>query len=131
MATKTYEKSTSARYDATPPPECQEANAPSGVDGTCSSGCVPGVPNFTPIFRIVTSVNGMTGDVVVDTDSTYIHRQMTASSVWTIVHSLGRFPSVTVVDSGGNTVIGDVTYVDENTVVLTFQGAFSGIAYLN
>lgn len=62
---------------------------------------------------------------------TYTHRQNTAQSVWTIQHNLARFPSVTIVDSGDHRVIGEIQYIDENTVQVSFSGAFSGKAYLN
>lgn len=62
---------------------------------------------------------------------TYVHRQAAASETWTVYHSLGKYPSVTVVDSTGRVVYGGVEYQDANTVILTFSGAFSGVAYLN
>lgn len=129
MAVKEYQKSTSVSYDATPDKDCQNQDAFSGVENDC--GCIPGIPDFTREFTIVNSVNGMVGDVVIDASNTYVHEQTTAASVWTITHSLGRYPSVTVVDSGGSVVVGDVQYIDQNKIILTFQGAFSGTAYLN
>lgn len=57
--------------------------------------------------------------------------QVSASSVWTITHDLERFPSVTVVDSSGNLVIGDVDYVSNLELTITFSAPFSGTAYLN
>lgn len=63
--------------------------------------------------------------------STYVHSQGVASNTWTINHNLGKYPSVTVTDSTGRIVVGGVQYVDANTVILTFSGAFSGTAYLN
>lgn len=53
------------------------------------------------------------------------------ASVWTLTHNLNRFPSVTIVDSAGTEVIGDVAYTDANTVTATFGSAFSGVAYIN
>lgn len=64
-------------------------------------------------------------------DQTYIHNQSTASAEWTISHNLNKYPSVTVVDSAGTICEGTVTYIDPNTVVCNFNGAFSGTAYLN
>lgn len=61
----------------------------------------------------------------------YIHEQGIASDVWEINHNLNKYPSVTVVDSGDNVVIGYVTYVDKNNVIVNFNGAFKGKAYLN
>jgi hypothetical protein len=129
VAVKEYQKSTSVSYDATPDKDCQNQDAFSGVENDC--GCIPGIPDFTREFTIVNSVNGMAGDVVLALNETYIYEQTSAASVWTITHSLGRYPSVTVVDSAGSVVVGDVQYTSKNQIILTFQGAFSGTAYLN
>ena len=61
----------------------------------------------------------------------YVHTQSVASDTWEITHDLDKYPSVTVVDSGGNVVVGDVRYIDTSNIVVTFRGAFSGVAYLN
>lgn len=61
----------------------------------------------------------------------YTHIQGEASDTWTIEHNMGRYPSVTVVDSAGSAVFGDVTYTNENQLTVTFSVAFSGKAYLN
>jgi hypothetical protein len=60
----------------------------------------------------------------------YVHLQPSPSATWTINHTLGGFPSVTVVDSANTVVYGMVTYVSESQVVLTFSAPFSGSAYL-
>lgn len=65
------------------------------------------------------------------TDVAYVHNQIIAASVWNINHMLGKFPSVTIVDSAGSVVLGDIDYADNNNVTLSFTGAFSGKAYLN
>jgi len=62
---------------------------------------------------------------------TYTFTQSTAASTWTINHNMARFPSVTVVDSSGNVVVGFQTYNNNNQIVLTFSAPFSGSAYLN
>lgn len=64
-------------------------------------------------------------------DKTYIHRQVIASNTWEITHNLYKYPSVSVVDTGGNVVIGDVEYTSLNTLVIKFTAPFSGTAYLN
>ena len=63
--------------------------------------------------------------------STYIYEQGVAASVWEINHNMGKFPSVTVVDSAGSQVIGAVEYKDINNLEITFNSSFSGKAYLN
>lgn len=64
-------------------------------------------------------------------DKTYIHKQVIASNTWEITHNLYKYPSVSVVDTGGNVVIGDVEYTSLNTLAITFTAPFSGTAYLN
>lgn len=61
----------------------------------------------------------------------YVHVQNEASSIWIVDHQMGRYPSVTVVDSAGTMVFGEVVYDNENQVTITFTAAFSGKAYLN
>jgi hypothetical protein len=64
-------------------------------------------------------------------DAHYVHSQMIPSATWVVTHNLGKFPSVTVVDSTGRHVFGDVQYVDANNVTIIFSGAFGGKAYMN
>lgn len=61
----------------------------------------------------------------------YTYAQNEAASTWLISHPLKKMPAVTVVDSAGSVVMGEITYIDENTVQIKFNGAFSGKAYLN
>ena len=62
---------------------------------------------------------------------TTTHTQGSASSTWTVTHNLNKFPSVTIVDSNEEQIIGVVDYQSANTIVLTFSAAISGKAYLN
>lgn len=64
-------------------------------------------------------------------DASYVHQQGVAASVWEIAHGLGWYPNVTVVDSAGTVVEGEIDYASGNAVVLTFSAAFSGRAYLS
>jgi hypothetical protein len=64
-------------------------------------------------------------------DKSYIHTQLTASTSWTIDHALGKYPSVTIVDSGNNVVVGDIQYNTTNQLTVTFQSSVSGKAYIN
>jgi hypothetical protein len=60
----------------------------------------------------------------------YIHNQPTPATVWNITHSLQGKPSVTIVDSAGTAVIGEVQYISETQISVTFTAAFSGQALL-
>jgi hypothetical protein len=68
---------------------------------------------------------------LIDVDKRHVYSQITAESVWAIPHNLAKYPSVTIIDSNGFTVVGDINYVNVNNVTLTFSESFSGVAYLN
>lgn len=57
--------------------------------------------------------------------------QDTPATDWVINHGLGRHPSVSVVDTAGSVVFGDVNYLSDNTIVVSFSSATAGKAYLN
>jgi hypothetical protein len=61
----------------------------------------------------------------------YDHMQGAASSSWSITHNLGFKPNVTVIDSAGNIVEGEIAYTNSNSLTVSFQSAFSGNAYLS
>ena len=60
----------------------------------------------------------------------YEHTQGIASANWTINHTLGGKPSVTIVDSADTHVVGEVQYTSTTQVVVSFTTPFSGKAYL-
>ena len=78
---------------------------------------------------ILKKFDDLTGDIVLDKN--YKHTQIQASKTWNIKHNLKKIPSVTIVDSGGNEVIGDVKHLSENELIITFSYEFSGSAILN
>ena len=61
----------------------------------------------------------------------YVHNQGSASSTWTINHNLNFYPNVTIQDSGGTIVEGEIAYTTRNTLIATFSASFSGKAYLS
>ena len=61
----------------------------------------------------------------------YHFTQSVPASVWTIEHNLNFYPNVTVVDSAGTNVEGELHYIDSNNLTVTFTSAFSGSAYLS
>lgn len=84
------------------------------------------------------SINGVvlegdktTEELKIDCDKTYYHIQSTASDTWVIVHGLNKYPSVSVINSAGDEVIGDIIYNDINQVTIKFKGSFKGSATLN
>jgi len=65
------------------------------------------------------------------TSFTYTHSQDVASDIWVVEHNLGKFPSATIVDSGGTAVYGDIKYIDNMSLTISFSAIFSGKVYCN
>jgi hypothetical protein len=64
-------------------------------------------------------------------DKSFVYSQLSASSTWNIIHNLDKYPSVMIVDSANTVVIGNIEYISNNELELTFLSEFSGKAYLN
>ena len=93
--------------------------------------------NYNDLFN-KPSINGVilvgnkTGaELGIVNDKNFVYVQATSSDIWEITHNLNKYPAVTVVDSGGSVVIGEIVYIDKNNVRITFTSAFSGKAYFN
>jgi len=69
-------------------------------------------------------------DILAD-EGTYTQCFENASATWTVTHNLGKFPSVSVVDTADQLMYGDTEYFNENSLTITFSAPFSGKAYLN
>ena len=64
-------------------------------------------------------------------DKTFIYPQSAPSDTWMVTHNLNKYPSVSIVDSADTVVYGDVNYINENELIITFTSEFSGKAFLN
>jgi hypothetical protein len=73
----------------------------------------PAEPFFTPTIK-----------------TRHVHTQALASDTWLINHTLGGYPSVTIVDSASTVVVGEILYISTVQVQVSFASAFSGFAYL-
>lgn len=87
--------------------------------------------NLSSINAVELRGNKTTSDIGIISDRTYIYTQTTPSAVWFIPHNMNKYPAVTVKDSEGNIVIGELEYTDINNVKITFSFAIGGTAYLN
>lgn len=61
----------------------------------------------------------------------YEHTQPSASATWTITHNLNFYPNVTVLDSAGTQVEGELAYLTRNQLQIEFAVPISGTAYLS
>jgi hypothetical protein len=59
----------------------------------------------------------------------YVHNQGAPATTWVVVHNLGYKPNITVEDSSGTTVEGELVHDNANQATLTFSAAFAGVAY--
>lgn len=89
---------------------------------------------------------GLTGDIIVKktnadydyefkspnelADKNYV-QNFTVSSVVTVNHNLNKFPNVTVIDSAGDEVVGEVYYAGVNEAIIRFAHPFSGTITCN
>lgn len=60
----------------------------------------------------------------------FVHSQTTAATAWVIRHNLGYFPSVTVVLSDGRVVEGDIQYISDSRIEITFKTPVTGKVHL-
>jgi hypothetical protein len=71
-------------------------------------------------------------DVYEDTsgDKSYTHTQSVAATTWTVIHNMGRIPSIVVINGvNGNSVIGRISHIDNNTAVIHLKPAMAGTAH--
>lgn len=87
------------------------------------------------VFILVSNKGRAVWSIITDSsenkDLNYEYTQSTASLLWEINHNLGKHPSVNVVDSNGDSVIGELVYSTDNSLSIKFSTPISGIAYLN
>jgi hypothetical protein len=99
----------------------------------------PGVPVGGAVGQVLTKVSTTDFDAGWQTppggaggdDAAYVHTQSTATAVWTVAHNLGKYPSVTVTDSAGSTILPDIHYDSTAQVTLTFGSPTSGLVFCN
>lgn len=58
-------------------------------------------------------------------DKNYV-QNFIASSFVTVNHNLNKIPSINVIDSAGDEVVGQVQHLNTNAATLTFNAPFSG-----
>lgn len=80
--------------------------------------------------QILTNANIMTNSSSTP-DKAFVFEQEEPSNEWTIEHGMEKHPSVSIVDEDGMLIMGDVQYIDTNTIKLSFAIEFAGKAYLN
>ena len=60
----------------------------------------------------------------------YVHTQSVASTTWTVAHNLGFRPSVELINAAGQEIDGEVTHINDNVCIATFNLPVAGLARL-
>ena len=113
----------------------QGAQGVQGTQGTRGTQGVQGVQGTQGItgtgIQGTTGAQGTVGPAGPVQALAYSHTQGSASNTWVITHNLNFMPNVTVQDSAGNIVEGEIAYTNTNSLTVSFASAFSGKAYLS
>ena len=121
-----------------------------GTSGTSSGGLISTVYNYSNLngtfldsnytdtfnaFTIneintkITNLSSTTAKII--SDKNFVFSQSLPSATWTIIHNLGKYPAVTVIDSANTVVEGAIVYTDINNIIISFSAPFSGTAIIN
>jgi hypothetical protein len=88
-------------------------------------------PPFNPFplpFEPIVAPSSMTLGGPTTTYFSFV--QSAPSARWAITHNLGRIPTVAVFDVNDKPLLGEVTYLSLNEVVVAFPAPIAGLAYL-
>jgi hypothetical protein len=103
------------------------------------------VPKSKAVNDFVTSKTGDTSTITPELESvnltsainklqersTFKYKQMNPDNIWIINHPLQKYPSVTIVTENKQVVVGEIEYISDSQVKVSFTSGFSGSAYLN
>ena len=80
----------------------------------------------------LTGRDGQDGATILDLSKvSFTYEQQSSSAIWTITHNLGYRPAVFTTDYSKNTLEGDISYTNNNALVITFTDSVVGYAYLS
>lgn len=69
------------------------------------------------------------GGIIEGTYQMYHHVQTDSAKVWRVEHGLGKYPNVRIIDSNRMLCYGDVQYLNDSVLTITFGAAEKGDAY--
>lgn len=84
---------------------------------------------ITNVSELINDAGYITADDIPQMEP-FVHDQLSPSKMWTITHNLNKYPNVTIADSAGSVVWGDIKHIDFNTTEISFSVAFAGKAIL-
>ena len=67
----------------------------------------------------------------IKSDTSLVYPITNQAAIWTITHNLGKRPAVTTVNESGDVIHGDLRYMSDNQIRVTFSTALKGAVYFN
>lgn len=64
-------------------------------------------------------------------DAGFVYHSEIPQKVWSILHNLGKYCSIIVVDDNKNVIYPDITYVSENEIQVSATSELTGYAFCN
>ena len=64
-------------------------------------------------------------------DAGFVYHSEIPQKVWSVLHNLGKYCSITVVDDNKNVIYPDITYVSENEIQVSATSELTGYAFCN
>lgn len=71
------------------------------------------------------------GGLIIVNDKNFVMQQLAPALVWSVPHNLGKRVSVQITDNSFNQIIGEVRWVNNNEVEITFTAPYVGWVYCN
>ena len=107
--------------------EGRSADLALGYNGTVSAG-----PNIIEINSggCITRIN-LNPAININQNSSFVHTQQVASTVWDINHGMNLIPNVFTEDISGNDIQGIIDIIDNNRLKIYFNNPVAGKAYLS
>lgn len=64
-------------------------------------------------------------------DANFVYHSEIPQKVWSVLHNLGKYCSIIVVDDNKNVIYPDITYVSENEIQVSATSELTGYAFCN
>ena len=82
---------------------------------------------FDPLLAALRTTDVASGT----SNDKYFAQVFTSATTVAVAHNLAKYPSVTVLDSALTECEGQVVYIDNNNLTITFSASFSGTVTCN
>lgn len=104
------------------------------VNTSCTDETCPQVtvcPDNKVLINILNQLNVIQDEIQNIKPDSFVFTQPTPSALWTIVHNLDKYPNVAIEDLSGDDIMAQISYVNLNTITITFIIPMAGTAYLS